>query len=65
MQERRIPASDQRLDIIVTTSPLVIREAKVKADPMSAKGDTVVYYVGQFRDETDRAIGDVLKRCLE
>lgn len=62
MQERRIPASDQRLDIIVTTSPLVIREAKVKADPMSAKGDTVVYYVGQFRDETDRAIGDVLKK---
>ena len=62
MLERNIPASDQWLDIIVTTSPLTIREAKVKAAPMSAKGDTVVYHVSQYKEGTDRAIADVLKR---
>ena len=62
MQEMNIPASDQWLDIIVTTSPLTIREAKVKAAPMLAKGDTVVYHVSQYKEGTDRAIGDVLKR---
>lgn len=62
MQERNIPASDQWLDILVTTSPLMIREAKVKAAPMSAKGDTVVYHVSQYKEGTDRVIADVLKR---
>lgn len=62
MLERNISAADQWLDIIVTTSPLTIREAKIKAAPMSVKGDTVVYHVSQYKEETDRAIADVLKR---
>ena len=62
MLEMNIPAADQWLDIIVTTSPLTIREAKIKAAPMSVKGDTVVYHVSQYKEETDRAIADVLKR---
>lgn len=58
MLEMNIPAADQWLDIIVTTSPLVIREAKVKADPMSAKGDTVVYFVGVENLDSELSVGD-------
>lgn len=60
--EKRIPPSSQRLDLIVSSSPVAIKEAKVQAPPMNMNSDTIVYYVGQYKEETDRAIGDVLKR---
>jgi hypothetical protein len=62
MLEERIAPTSQRLDLIVSSSPIAIREARVKAAPMNMKGDTIVYYVGQYEEETDRSIGDVLKR---
>ena len=46
----------------VSNQQQTIREAKVAADPIKRGGDTLTYYVSQFKDETDRVIGDVLKK---
>ena len=49
-------------DFTVSSQQQTIREAKVAADPIKRGGDTLTYYVSQFKDETDRSIGDVLKK---
>ena len=49
-------------DFTVSSQQQTIREAKVAADPIKRGGDTLTYYVSQFKEETDRSIGDVLKK---
>lgn len=39
-----------------------IREVQVKAPDIMLKGDTLVYDVSKYASESDRAIGDVLKK---
>ena len=46
----------------VSSQQQTIREAKVTADPIKRGGDTLTYYVSQFKEDTDRSIGDVLKK---
>lgn len=60
--ERRIATWTQQLLLIVESAPLSITEARIKEPPMRQHGDTVVYTVAQYRDSTDRSIGDVLQK---
>ncbi|MCR5714499.1 MAG: Plug domain-containing protein, partial [Bacteroidales bacterium] len=60
--ERRIAARTQQLALIVESAPLSITEARVKEPPMRQHGDTLVYTVSQYRDSTDRSIGEVLQK---
>ena len=46
----------------VSSQQQTIREARVTADPIKRDGDTLTYYVSQFKEETDRSIGDVLRK---
>ncbi|MDR2126762.1 MAG: carboxypeptidase-like regulatory domain-containing protein [Prevotellaceae bacterium] len=57
-----ISAKSQNIDIDVISEALQIREAKVKADPIVRRSDTIEYLVPSFADQSDRAIGDVLKK---
>ena len=57
-----VPAGIGRLDFVVEYSALKIKEVKVKASAIERKKDTVSYYVANFKDSTDRSIGDVLQK---
>ena len=57
-----VPANIGKLDFVVAYSALKIKEVKVEASPIERKKDTVTYYVANFKDSTDRSIGDVLQK---
>ena len=57
-----VPAGIGRLDFVVEYSALKIKEVKVEASAIERKKDTVTYYVANFKDSTDRSIGDVLQK---
>lgn len=57
-----VPAGIGRLDFVVEYSALKIKEIKVEANAIERKKDTVTYYVANFKDSTDRSIGDVLQK---
>lgn len=61
-QDKILTKEMKEVNFSVSFSELTIKEVKVKADPISRKKDTLTYYVEQFRDSTDRSIGDVLKK---
>lgn len=52
----------QSLIIDLVNEVTNIREVIVKAAPIRRTGDTLNYNVAQFTDQSDRAIGDVLKK---
>ena len=57
-----VPAGIGRLNFVVEYSALKIKEVKVEASAIERKKDTVTYYVANFKDSTDRSIGDVLQK---
>ena len=57
-----VPAGIRRLDFVVEYSALKIKEVRVEASAIERKKDTVSYYVANFKDSTDRSIGDVLQK---
>ncbi len=57
-----IPEGHHNLNFSVKQKPLQIREATIKSDPIKRDGDTLTYYVEQFRERADRSIGDVLRK---
>lgn len=57
-----VPANIGKLDFVVEYSALKIKEVKVEANAIERKKDTVTYYVANFKDSTDRSIGDVLQK---
>ena len=57
-----VTAGVGKLDFIVEYSALKIKEVKVEASAIERKKDTVSYYVANFKDSTDRNIGDVLRK---
>lgn len=57
-----VPDGIGRLDFVVEYSALKIKEVKVEANAIERKKDTVTYYVANFKDSTDRSIGDVLQK---
>lgn len=57
-----VPAGIGRLDFVVEYSALKIKEVRVEASAIERKKDTVSYYVANFKDSTDRSIGDVLQK---
>ena len=59
---KKVPAGIGRLDFVVEYSALKIKEVRVEASAIERKKDTVSYYVANFKDSTDRSIGDVLQK---
>ena len=57
-----VPTGTKQLDFIVEQAKNRIREVKVTASAITRQSDTVTYYVENFRDDTDRSIGEVLKK---
>lgn len=52
----------QQLDFSVKEKDIQLKEVSVRAPKISQHGDTLNYFVGSYRQQSDRTIGDVLKR---
>lgn len=50
------------IELIVEERAVVLKEVLIKAPKIRQKGDTINYTVSGFIDETDRSIGDVLRK---
>lgn len=59
---RTVTRQTRTADFTVSIQEQKIREARVRADPIKRESDTLTYYVSQFKEETDRSIGDVLQK---
>ncbi|MDR2127375.1 MAG: hypothetical protein LBP63_11185 [Prevotellaceae bacterium] len=51
-----------QVDFIIEEKPLMIKEATVAAQKIQQTGDTLNYAVGAYTEQTDRVIGDALKK---
>lgn len=54
--------ADLPLKIALTPETFTLKDVSVKASPITESGDTVTYFVSSFANESDRTIGDVLRR---
>ncbi len=52
----------QTLDFLVESKGIDLKEVDIKAAPVTIKGDTTDYLVSSYKQQGDRAIGDVLKK---
>ena len=59
---KTITAGTSTVDFVVEYARQEIREVTVSANAIKEHGDTLTYYVENFRDQTDRSIGDILKK---
>ena len=59
---KTIAAGTSTVDFVVEYARQEIREVKITAEAIKEQGDTLTYYVENFKDHTDRSIGDVLKK---
>lgn len=59
---RKIANRQQTVNFEVEEENIRLQEVIVKANKIRQKGDTINYLVSAFTDETDRSIGDVLKK---
>lgn len=61
-QSKQIDAKNQVVDFLIESAVLQIREVTIKAPSIIRRKDTLTYLVGKFIDDSDRSIGDVLKK---
>lgn len=57
-----LKATDTPLKIALKPEAFTLKDVSVKASPINERGDTLTYSVSSFANESDRTIGDVLKR---
>lgn len=54
--------TSQRQDFVLTGKGIQLKEVSVRAPKISQRNDTLSYLVSAFADQSDRSIGDVLKK---
>jgi len=61
-QVKKIKKESQTINFIIEEKNFELREVVIKAEKIYYNKDTINYLVSAFTDETDRSIGDVLKK---
>lgn len=61
-KSRTVKSDVKVVDFMVSEKTMELKEVIVKAPKIRQLGDTIHYDVASFLDETDRSIGDVLKK---
>lgn len=61
-QTKRVKSNTEFVEFVVKEKLMELKELIVKAPKIRQTGDTIRYDVSAFTDETDRSIGDVLKK---
>lgn len=61
-QSKTVKSDVAMIEFLVKEKTMELKEVIIKAPKIRQLGDTIHYDVGSFMDETDRSIGDVLKK---
>ena len=61
-QGEELDVLGEPVEFLVAEKTMELKEVVVKAPKVRQLGDTIHYDVASFMDETDRTIGDVLKK---
>ncbi|MDR1743417.1 MAG: carboxypeptidase-like regulatory domain-containing protein [Dysgonamonadaceae bacterium] len=61
-QSKTLKSNAEAVELLVAEKAMELEEVVVKAPKIRQTGDTLNYSVSSFTDETDRNIGDVLKK---
>lgn len=61
-QVKRVANRSQQLNFRVKEQTVQLKEVSVRAQKIRQSGDTLSYLVGAYQQQSDRTIGDVLKR---
>lgn len=61
-KEISVSAKTQTLDFTLLEDSKKLEEVVVVADKITQRGDTLTYLAGAYTDESDRVIGDVIKK---
>ena len=61
-ESKSIRPISQQVDFMAQSTNIEIKEIVIKARPIERSGDTITYNVNSFIDQTDRNIGDVLRK---
>ena len=61
-QSKTVPGNTEYLEFVVEEQTTELKEVIVDAPKIRQLGDTIHFDVASFLDETDRSIGDVLKK---
>ncbi|MDR0363751.1 MAG: carboxypeptidase-like regulatory domain-containing protein [Bacteroidales bacterium] len=59
---RIIAAKSQTINFELKGDPIALKEVSVRAPSLAQYGDTISYLVSDFSSESDKVIGDVLKK---
>lgn len=59
---RMVKNHSQEVNFTLKGKAIELKEVVVKADKIRESGDTINYNVAAYKDQTDRVIGDVLKK---
>ena len=60
--ERMVRNATQRQDFVLAENGIQLKEVSVRAPKITQRNDTLSYLVSAFADQSDRVIGDVLKK---
>lgn len=61
-QQRTLLNKTQEINFTLAEQSIKLKEVVVKEQPITRSGDTLSYAVGAFKNQSDRAIGDVIRR---
>ncbi|MFB0946176.1 MAG: Ig-like domain-containing protein [Spirosomataceae bacterium] len=61
-QKKIVRNTSQQNDFTVAEQNIDLKEVIVKPDPVTRRGDTLTFNVGEFKDANDRAIIDIIKK---
>lgn len=61
-QGKLVVNQNQKVDLILLHNDKMLEEINIKANPVSAEGDTLIYNVSSFAKVEDRVLEDILKK---
>ena len=61
-QQRTVLNKTQQINFALAEQAIKLKEVVVKERPITRNGDTLSYSVNAFKNQSDRAIGDVIRR---
>ena len=61
-QQRTVANKSQEINFSVDVQEIALKEVVIKQKPILRIGDTLTYSVNAFKNQSDRAIGDVIRR---
>jgi hypothetical protein len=61
-QSKKIPSKSGEFNFTLKEETVILKEVKIRPDPITRHGDTLNYDVSTFKNQSDRTISDVIRK---